>query len=1103
MKRWTGRVTIALLVSLLCSQALRAQAVGGTILGTVLDSSGASVPGASVTIANSETGLTRIVTTDSTGEYNAPSLPPGAYSVSAEMRGFKKVSLAGIRLNVDQKARVNLKLEVGEITESIQVQATIPLVQSDSSEMGATVNETQMKELPLNGRDFVQLTRLLPGVSRGVPGANNDGAGNEGWRMSSAFTANGMRTRDNNFLLDGVDNNESNLNTVVVFPSVDAIEEFKVQTSTFSAEFGRANGGVVNIQIKSGTNQLHGSAFEFLRNDKLDANDLFNNKFGRAKPAFRQNQFGATLGGPIRRDQTFFFMDYQGWRVRDAKTYSSTVPTALMRSGDFSELNRVIYDPLAQSAFPGNRIPLARNDPAARNIIEQLYPAANVTGQRAATGQTISNYLYNPSLLRSDDQFDIKINQRISDNNQFFARYSFERSLQFLPPSLPHGDAGGTSGVGDGLIRAQGLSLNDTHTFSPRWLNEFRFGFNRFGLIFNPIDFGLNLAQKVGVPGVNISNTTSAMTQITFSPGDIRNLGSGGNSPELNYFSAFQYLDNVTYTSGRNSLKMGASVIRRRKNKINIDNAVGTFNFGAPITSNCGGIASGCTINTSTGFSAASFLLGYPTSINRSLLLGIAGERKWEYGFYVQDDYRLTRRLTINLGLRYEYSSPPIEVADRQSNFDPIAGRFIAASETATYADGTKVGRPLQLPYKRDWSPRLGWAFDIFGTGRTILRGGYGIGWNIPLTGGSGSKTKNPPFLLATSLTTTLLPTLRLRDGIPPPPALDFSQPPQGAARSLFDIHLADGYAQQWNLNVQQQLGKDFVVELAYVGSHGSKLMMKRDINQALATVGVTNSDVNRPYIRISPLLRGLSQVESRGWSSYHSFQTKVTKRFSRDFMMMSSYTYGKVMDIASDAESGTLNAWNFNQDRGPANFDIAHSWTTSWIYELPFGRGKKFGAAWSPLADKLAGGWQIGGILFLRTGLPFTVSQSQGLLSTGTGNRPNRIGDGKLSNPTTDRWFDLTAFRPTTDNTGTYGNSGRGILRNPGQAQADLSLVKNTRFRERFEHQLKFEFFNAINHPQFSGPGSSIGTAAAGVISSLLYATPMRQIQLAMKVSF
>src|SRR5262245_27362789 len=348
MRRLSNVVACLAILLLLWAPVLQAQAVSGTILGSVQDSTGASVPGAIITIVNSETGLTRSATTDSLGEYNVPSLPPGTYSVSGEMRGFKKVALSGVRLNVDQKARVDLKLEVGDVTESVRVDAAVPLVQTDSSELGATVNETQVKELPLNGRDFVQLTRLIPGVSRGVPGANNDGAGNEGWRMSSTFVANGMRTRDNNFLLDGVDNNELNLNTVIIFPSVDAIEEFKVQTSTYSAEFGRANGGIVNLQIKSGTRQFHGSRFEFLRNDKFDANDLFNNKFGRAKPAFRQNQFGGTLGGPIRRDKTFFFMDYQGWRVRNALTFSSSVPTDLMRTGDFSELSRIIYDPLSQ-----------------------------------------------------------------------------------------------------------------------------------------------------------------------------------------------------------------------------------------------------------------------------------------------------------------------------------------------------------------------------------------------------------------------------------------------------------------------------------------------------------------------------------------------------------------------------------------------------------------------------------------------------------------------------------------------------------------------------------------------------------------------------------
>jgi len=1097
------------LIALLWPAQAAAQAVSGTILGSVNDGSGAAVASVKITLTHAQTGLTRVVVSDSQGEYVAPSLPPGLYNISAEAPGFKKLAIANVQLNVDQKARVDLTLEVGATTESVNVEGSTTLVQTESSDLSGTVNEAQIKNLPLNGRDFVQLTRTLPGVLRGIPGANIDGAGSLAWRASASFSANGMRTRDNNFMLDGVDNNETWLNSVVIFPSIDALEEFKVQTSTYSAEFGRSSGGVVNIQIKSGQNALHGSGFEFLRNDALDANDFFNNKNGRAKPPFKQNQFGGTLGGPIRRDKMFFFGDYQGGRIRDSKTYLSTVPTLKMRDGDFSELNRTIYDPLTGKPFPGNVIPSSQSnpagsgfDPAAKAIIEQLYPKPNVAGTKAANGQIINNFLYNPVLTREDDQFDAKIDNYLSQNNHFFGRYSFERTHRFLPATLPHGDSGTTFGAGTGLIRAQSLALNDTYTISPRWLNEARIGFSRIGFKVTSIDAGTNLAKTVGIPGVNIFDTATAMSQIQFTPGDIRNLGANSNQPLLTFLDTFQFFDNLTHTRGAHTLKMGANLTRRRRNVFNVDNIVGNFNFQSSITSNCGGSAVTCSIAPNTGFSFASFVLGYPTTVTRGLMQGVVGERRPEYGAYIQDDWRVNSKLTLNLGLRYDLFVPYVEVFDRQSNFETSTGKFVVASDNATI-NGIEVGRQLQTTPKKDFAPRFGFAYDVFGKGQTVVRGGYGIFWNNPLTGTSSQKPSNPPFLLSNSLTTTLLPTLRLRDGIPAPPPLDPNRAPSGTTRSIFDPEFKDGYAQQWNLNVSQQFGRNYALEVSYVGSKGTHLVIKRDINQAPPVVGVSDSNVNRPFIKLAPGLRALSQVQSRGDSNHHALLAKFSNRFSNGLAFVNSYTFGKTIDIVSDTEGTTQNAYDFARDRAVSDFDIKHTFTSSWTYDLPFGKGKLIGGDVNSLADKFIGGWRLSGILLLRSGLPFSVNQSQNLLSTGTGNRPNRIASGKLDNPTIDRWFDLNAFVVTADNTGTYGNSGRNILRAPGQANVDFSLVKVTRFRERFEHQLKFEFFNAFNHAQFAAPGNTIGNASAGVISSLLFGATARQIQVAMKLSF
>jgi hypothetical protein len=1108
-------LTLFSLAVIFIAPSISAQAVSGTILGTVTDPTDAVVVGAKVTLTHTATGLVRTIISDSTGEYVAPSLPSGSYTITVEASGFRKLILANVRLDVDQKARVDLKLQLGATSEEVTVEGGATLVQTESSDLSGTVNETQIINLPLNGRDFVQLTRIMPGVSRGIPGANIDGAGSLAWRASASFSANGQRTRDNNFLLDGVDNNETWLNSVVIFPSVDALEEFKVQTSTYSAEFGRSSGGVVNIQIKSGANDFHGNAFEFLRNDKLDANDFFNNAKGASRPPFKQNQFGGTLGGRIIRDKTFFFMDYQGGRIRDSKTYLSTVPTLKMRNGDFSELLRdtngdgklegIIYDPLTGQPFDGNVIPEGSIDPAARNIIDQLYPEPNVAGQPSSSGngQTINNFLYNPVLKRQDDQFDVKIDHYLSQKNHLFGRYSFERTGRFLPAQLPHGDSGTTFGAGNGLIRGQSFAFNDIHTFSPKWLNEFRLGISRISFKVTSIDAGTNLAEQVGIPGINITDTATAMSQIQFSrndiTSDIRNLGANSNQPLLTFLDTFQLFDNVTNTRGRHTLKMGFNYTRRRRNVLNVDNITGNFTFRPEMTSNCAsGLKPRCINDGISGFSVASFMLGYASSVNRQLMQGTFGERRPEYGAYIQDDYRVSDKLTLNLGLRYDLFVPYVEVYDRQSNFDISTGRFVVASEDAVI-EGRKVGRYLQVVPKKDFAPRVGFAYDLFGKGRTVLRGGYGIFWNNPLTGTSSAKPINPPFLLAQSLTTNFEPLYRLSAGLPPPPALDINRPPSGATRSIFDPNFQDGYAQQWNLNIQQQLKGDYVLEASYVGSKGTHLVVKRDINQAPPVVSVKDQNVNRPF----PALRSLSRVESSGSSSHHALLTKFSKRFGNGLQFVNSYTFSKTIDTVSDTEGTVQNAYDFRRDRAVSEFDVKHTLTSSWTYDMPFGKGRAFAGNLGTVADKFIGGWQLSGILLVRSGLPFSVNQQQNVESTGTANRPNRIRSGELDNPTVERWFDINAFERTPDTTGTYGNSGRNILRAPGQTNLDISLVKVTRFRERFEHQFKVEFFNALNHPQFAAPANSIGAPNTGVISSLLFNSPMRQIQLVMKLSF
>ena len=1083
------------LVTLLAILALPAfsQATTATMDGVVRDASGAVVPGAVVVITNVETHVSSSWVTGAEGRFIAPFLPPGEYEVAVEKAGFKKAVRRGITLLVADTSRIDVTLDVGAATETVTATAEAPLVKTDTSELGQVIENKPIDELPLNsatGRNFTSLMTLVPGAIRTNPvGVFDAPQGN------SSFAVNGQRDGGNNYMIDGADNNEVLLGIVTTLPPPEALGEFKLQTNAFSAEFGRAGGAVVNVTTRSGTNDVHGSVYEFIRNNALDARGPFN---AGSLPPLRQNEFGATLGGPIKRNRTFIFGDYAGFRQRAGNSYIVSVPTINQRSGIFlaSEGAGTIYDPNTHAPFPNNTIPAASISSIGKSILD-LYPAPNAAG-RVSAGAGVANNYNGVSVQQQDvTRGDVRVDHTLSSKNRLFGRYSIFNAFTALPPLFgPKGTGDTPSRAGKGDARNQSIVVGDVHVFSGTRINEFRASYARIANSFVGYDYGQNLATDLGIPNLNVfGSTSSGLPRIDIT--GLNSLGVDAPIPALRYENSFQWVDNFSYIHGRHSMKFGADVHRFRGDffQISLESPRGHFGFDQNYTSNNG--AAG------TGLGVATVLLGYPSSENRGIIYMFPSNRITQSFFFVQDDFKVSAKLTLNLGMRYELYIPPVDRWDNQANFNTQTGQMVLAGRGSN-------SRALVNTDKNNWAPRIGFAYAA--RPKTAIRGGYGISYYPEKFGASGGTLNNNyPFISVQQLTPpdrfNPSPQFSIAAGIPIPTRPDLSVPsvPLVGSATYFDPNYRIGYIQFWNFTIQQQLAKDVAFEAAYVGTKGTHLFGNNHVNINQPDPGPGSINPRRPFFVLAPLATSIPLRDSSEWSIYHALQTKLQKRMSAGLWLLGSYTWSKAID--DNATTFDVHNWD-GVTRGPATTDFRHNLTISSLYELPVGKGQRFLSGMPTAANAILGGWQINGIYLFRTGLPSTATLSAGLVSstvnTGGSARPDQIAPTELSSGRSIyQYFNIAAFVAPAANSFRFGNAGRDTIRGPSFSNFDFSLFKNFRIQERLKAQVRGEFFNIANHPNYGQPGTSMGTATFGTITSLASTATMRQIQCGLKLLF
>ena len=1097
----------------LCCFSLVAQTPTGDINGVVSDAAGSVVPAVKVMLTNPATNAVREVQTNESGLYSFPALQPGIYTLKAEKQGFRAIERKNIEVLIGSANRIDVALEVGELTNVVEVTGGAPMLQSENASIGTVIENRSIVELPLNGRNYLQLASLIPGATTNGPSSSQGKQRMGGQRNSFALNVSGQRIHYNHYSLDGIENTDLNFNSYMLLPSIDALREFKVESGLFDAEYGRAI-AQINVSTKSGTNQYHGTLFEFLRNSSLDAKNYFDRK-DRPIPPFKRNQYGATIGGPVKvpklydgTDRLFFLFNWEGLRERKALTQGINVPLTAERLGDFSGNSSIIYDPAtrvfdaagnvltAPTPFAGNKIPDNRIHPVAKKLLA-FFPQPQVGGR-------VLNYVNDESRRVDADQYTYRLDFTESSQSNWFFRHSISHELGYDPYPVPN------MGIFTDTDVQQGVLAN-TRTFGGNKVNDARFGLSR--LVNSHISPRANTVNVVKELGINIPSDNPLYWGVpNIGITGIAGLGEESDAPFINYDTTIQLIDNFSWTFGTHSAKFGGELRRVRYNQLGGVVTRGRFNFDGRYTqqpllpaANRGGAP------------LADFLLGHFNNAEGQVGAPVANFRSNYFALYAQDNWKITNKLTLNYGLRWENDQPfrdkhdaivnidfrwdnsmePVYV--RAGTGDPYEGgpAFRLASDIQYVRDGRFGSRAFQNDLN-DFAPRLGIAYQI--NSKTVLRTGGGIYYVRDIGNATFDIVRNAPFTIRRNE-----PAESFR------PNLSFSQPFARTGAPTFilinQFKERTSYVAQWSLGLQRELTSNMTVEATYFGSAGVKLRRLQTYNQTRPSQ-LANTNLSRPF----PKFGGFQVMNAPSHSSYHALYLKVQQRFAHGMSFLASYAYSKSIDNGSgvrttDGDSLTpSNDYNLQMERGLSAFDFRQRLTTSWLWDIPVGKGKRFLSDWRAL-DLILGGWQLGGILTLQDGFPFTVLCGPGNIQNGggvcypdsTGANPNLPGDQQART----RFFNTDAYVDRIPATGNFrfGTTSRNSVIGPGIISFDASLNKKFNFTETKYLEFRTEFFNAPNHPIWNPPGRQLRQPDYGVITSTKIDS--RQIQFGLKLVF